>query len=201
MCRLNLGARAENSPTAGFLCSHKLSSGINTAPHGVKPEAADTDCWQGWAKTHKSLWRNLLRGEPRMLLSPKTGKERLRKKPPRSVPVPLLWKPFPASSLRSTAFAASQCWKVRSFSRIPPSLQCPSLLSSLLQFGCQAFFKYTSLILLCGTSGIRHLRKKRNTVFGSWAAECKDHQGGQTKESLYVFLSFSRHKVAGSSSH
>lgn len=137
-----------------------------------------------------------------MLLSPKTGKERIRKNPPCFVPESHALKAFPCQQ----PAGHSLCCRVSAgrirvfFSQFSPLSSAPALLY-LLQFGCEAFFKYTSLILLCGASGIRRLSKKRNMEFGSWAATCKDHGGRQTEESFYIFVFFHGCKVTGSSSH
>lgn len=129
----------------------------------------------------------MLTGEPEMLLSPKTEKAKIRKNPPCFVPMP---PPLKACACQQPA-EPSRCCRVRAerfkgFLQFLPLANVPAPLY-LSQFGCQVYFKYTSLIPLCSTSRIRPLRKKRNMEFGSRAATCKNHRGRQTKESLYIF--------------
>lgn len=61
-----------------------------------------------------------------MLLSPKTGKERIRKNPPCFVPVPPLLKAFPCQEPAEPSLCSGVgAGRFRVFP-MPPSLQCPS---------------------------------------------------------------------------
>lgn len=162
-----------------------LQEGLETITEETEPKAADADRSRTTGKTHKSLWRNLLRGEPRMLLSPKTGKERIRASSLGFVRGPPPLKAFPCQQpAEPQSLLPSRCWKVRGFLQLLPLSNALALLY-LLQFGCQAFFKHTSLILLCGTSGIRRLKKKRNTEFRSWGCHM---QRPNQRESLFFVV-------------
>lgn len=129
-----------------------------------------------------------------MLLSPKTGKERIRKNLLCFVRVPPPLKAFPCQqpAKQAAVFAAesvleegSEFFSNSSLSPMPqPSCICCNL-------AAKPFFKYTSLIPLCGTSRIRHLKKKRNMEFRSWSSHMQRPSGNSNqREPLFFCVLF-----------
>lgn len=127
-----------------------------------------------------------------MLLSPKTEKERIRKNLLCFVLVPPPLKAFPCQqpAEQAAVFAAESVVEGSVFLLLLPLSSAPALLY-LLQFGCQAFFKYTSLIPLCSTSRIRHLKEKRNMEFRSWGSHMQRPSGNSNqREPLFFCVLF-----------
>lgn len=134
-----------------------------------------------------------------MLLSSKMEKERIKKNAFCFVHAPS-FESFSLSALWQSLLL-SPCGKVLGFSQFILLSNVAALLC-LLQFGCQDFFKYTSLILLYSPSELRHLKKERNMEFKSWSCHMQRSLGkANQREPLFILLFFSRHKVTASSSH